>query len=155
MQRHITYTYFNFTDPPMNAPMFNVTNITNESFIVRWDAVNDLFPVTYFIRWYGADGNNEQAYVNTAQSYTATGLNNNTSYNVTVAASNTCCGEGPVSKVIVVMTNGLPSPTTTTTNTTVTPSVTTNPTPGKYCNYIYVYVLTCMHMLVLFCIFMQ
>jgi len=41
--------------------------------------------------------------------YTVTGLTNNTSYNVTVHANNTCCGAGPVSNVIMTMTNMEPT----------------------------------------------
>ena len=91
-------------------------DITSESFIVQWDAVavNDIFPVTYTVRWYGEDGSNGTASV-TGLSFTITGLTANTSYNVTVVAVNTCCGEGPVSDVVMVMTNNhsptLPPPT--------------------------------------------
>ena len=45
-------------------------------------------------------------------SYTVTGLTTATSYNVTVFAINTCCGAGPVSDVVMVMTNMRPPPTT-------------------------------------------
>ena len=69
--------------------------------MVQWDAVMDLFTVNYTVRWYS---NNGTATVN-GLSYTVTGLTANTSYSVTVVAINTCCGAGPVSDVVFVMTN--------------------------------------------------
>ena len=82
-------------------------DITSESVVVRWSSVNNIFPVNYTVRWYGEDGSNGTATVN-GLSYTVTGLTANTSYNVTVVASNTCCGAGPVSNVVMVMTNMRP-----------------------------------------------
>ena len=84
-------------------------DITSESFVVQWDVVNEIFPVTYAIKWYGEDGNNGTTNVTTGPSYTVTGLTANTSYNVTVVAINTCCGAGLVSEVIVVTTNNKPA----------------------------------------------
>ena len=110
-----------FTDVPNAAPM-NVrvpeAEITGESFVVQWDAVVDYFNVTYTVRWYGEDGSNGTATVN-GLSYTVTGLTANTSYSVTVAAINTCCGTGPYSNVIMVMTNM--RPTTSPTSSTAPP----------------------------------
>ena len=108
-------------------------DITSESFVVQWDAVNDIFPVTYTVRWYGEDGSNGTASV-TGLSFTITGLTANTSYNVTVVAVNTCCGEGPVSDVVMVMTNNnsptLPPPTANATTATAT-ATTPTPTSGN------------------------
>ena len=109
-------------------------DITSESFIVRWSSVNDIFPVNYTVRWYGEDGSNGTATVN-GLSYTVTGLNANTSYNVTVVAINTCCGAGPVSNVVMVMTYNEPPtlpPPTTTVYTTVIPMASSTPSPGKF-----------------------
>ena len=113
------------TDAPI-APM-NVTipqnYITSQSFIVRWNSVNNIFTVNYTLRWYGGDGNNGTATVNGLY-YNVTGLTANTSYTVTVVANNTCCGAGPYS-IINVMTNMI-SP------LTPTPTPTTTP-PGNVC----------------------
>ena len=97
--------------------------ITNESFIVEWNSVNDIFNVNYTVRWYGEDGSNGIATVDDGLSYNVTGLTANTSYNVTVVAINTCCGAGPVSNVVMVMTNMI-SPTTTSIAPTPTPTTT-------------------------------
>ena len=64
----------------------------------------DLFTVNYTVRWNGEDGINGITTIN-GLSYTVTGLTASTSYNVTVVAINTCCGAGPVSDVVMVMTN--------------------------------------------------
>ena len=108
-------------------------DITSESFVVQWDAVNDIFPVTYTLIWYGEDGSNGTASV-TGLSFTITGLTANTSYNVTVVAVNTCCGEGPASDVVMVMTNNnsptLPPPTANATTATAT-ATTPTPTSGN------------------------
>jgi len=110
-------------------------HITTESFIVQWDAVTDFFTVSYTIRWYGEDGISETATVNgpiagNRLSYTVTGLTNNTSYNVTVHAINTCCGAGPVSNVTMTMTNMMPPTLPPTTSSTITPTPSTKP-PGN------------------------
>ena len=121
--------YIIITDEP-DAPMnvrIPVEDITSESFVVQWDAVTDFFAVSYTIRWYGEDGMNGTATVN-GLSYTVTGLTNSTSYNVTVHANNTCCGAGPVSNVIMTMTNNRPP----------IPPSTSSTTPG---NRIIAYVL--------------
>ena len=99
------YLLFEFyTDKP-DAPM-NVRIVTEhiktDSFIVQWDPVTDLFPITYTVRWYGGDIDYNAT---TAElSYTVTELANNTSYSVTVVANNTCCGTGPVSNAVMVTT---------------------------------------------------
>ena len=85
----------NITFPPNNT--------TRESFIVHWDAVMDLFTVNYTVRWYSGDNEIGMASVD-GLSYTVTGLTPNTNYRVTVVAINTCCGAGPVSDVVFVMT---------------------------------------------------
>ena len=77
-------------------------NITTDSFVVQWNQVTDVFPITYTIQWYGGDSNNTTT--TNGLSYTVTGLTSNTSYNVTVVAINTCCGAGPVSDVVMVTT---------------------------------------------------
>ena len=115
---------------------FREVDITSESFVVQWDAVNDIFPVTYTVRWYRGDNLIGMVSVN-GLSYTVTGLTANTSYNVTVVAINTCCGAGPLSDVVMVMTKMRPpteSPpdTTTTTTTTIFGTATSAPhTPGN------------------------
>ena len=123
--------------PPTAVPMnirISQDNITNESFVVLWDAVNDIFPINYTIRWYGEDGSNGTATIN-GLSYTVTGLTANTSYNVTVVVISTCCGAGPVSNVVMTMTKNqpptLPPPaiTTTATTTTTTTAITATVTP--------------------------
>ena len=121
-------TFFN-TGLPKAAPniMFPQDDITNESFVVELDAVDDFFPITYTVRWYRGDDEIGMANV-TGLRYTVTGLTNNTYYNVTVVAINTCCGAGPVSNVTMVMTNDqpptMPPPTTATAAATPTPTVT-------------------------------
>ena len=102
---HIYLPFKFYTDKP-DAPL-NIRippeDIKHDSFIVQWDAVTDVFPITYTVRWYGEDINN----TNTTNelSYTVTGLTSNTSYSVTVVAINTCCGTGPVSDVMTATTS--------------------------------------------------
>ena len=111
-----------YTDSPQTAPMIIIcreTGITSGSFIVRWDMVNDIFPVNYTVRWYQGDSLIGMVSVD-GLSYTVTGLTANTSYIVTVAAINTCCGIGPNSNVIIATANNIHptlSPTVTTTIT--------------------------------------
>ena len=93
-------------DAPMNVRIPEM-DITSESFVVKWDAVTDLFTVNYTIRWYGEDGINGTVTVN-GLSCTVTGLNSSTSYSVTVSATNTC-GAGLFSDVIMTMTNMKPT----------------------------------------------
>ena len=125
-------TYECITDPPQTAPMIFICremDITYESFVVQWDAVNDIFPVNYFVSWYRGNELIGIASVN-GLSYTATGLTANTSYNVTVVAINSCCGTGPYSSVIIVTTNSkLPTFPPTVTTITITRAATTTATP--------------------------
>ena len=99
-------------------------NITTDSFVVQWNQVTDIFPITYTVRWYGEDIDN----TNTTNelSYTITGLTSNTSYSVTVVANNTCCGAGPVSDVMMLTTMSdddvIPTSITISTTTVVIPS---------------------------------
>ena len=111
-------------------------DITNQSIVVRWSSVNDIFPVNYTVRWYRGDTVIGMATVN-GLSYTVTGLTANTSYNVTVVAINTCCGAGPVSDVVMVMTNNEP-PTIPPPTTTITPMASSTPPPGNNVSYSYV-----------------
>ena len=92
----------NVTIPPKD--------IKNDSFVVQWDAVTDIFSVSYTVRWYGEDIDSSN--ITNKLSYTVTGLTSNTSYNVTVFAINTCCGAGPVSDVVMVITTSSASPPT-------------------------------------------
>ena len=64
----------------------------------------DIFTITYNVRFYDENGNIGMDTVNSPP-YTVTGLTANTSYNVTVVATNTCCGAGPVSVPVEAMTN--------------------------------------------------
>jgi len=136
-------------------------NITSQSFIVQWDAVTDFFTVNYTVRWYGEDGINGTTNVNRSVtgnrlSHTIAGLNTWTSYNVTVYANNTCCGAGPVSSVIMIMTNmrcpaysPTPSPTHSPSPSTVIPTATGNVLMFWFSNvrkyFIYVGVLYCVY----------
>ena len=101
----IALLYF-ITDVP-NVVM-NVTiseaDTTGESFVVLWDEVMDIFTITYIVTWYYENDIVGMVIVNSPP-YTVTGLTVNTSYNVTVVANNTCCGPGPVSNVVMAMTN--------------------------------------------------
>ena len=94
------------TDKP-KAPI-NVRirdDITGVSFVVLWDEVMDPFPVDYTVRWYG-DGIDNRTTVS-EEMVIITGLTPNTNYSVTVFANNLCCGAGPVSDVIMTMTNDM------------------------------------------------
>ena len=84
-------------------------DIKTDSFVVHWDAVTDIFSIAYTVRWYGEDIN-DTATTN-GLSYTITRLTSNTSYSVTVVAINTCCGAGPVSDVVMAITNSASPPT--------------------------------------------
>ena len=86
--------------------VMNVTirdDITNESFVGLWDEVMDIFTITYNVTWYNESGIIGMDTVNSPP-YTVTGLTTNTHYSVTVVAINTCCGTGPVSVPVEVMT---------------------------------------------------
>ena len=93
-----------YTDKP-NATKnvrIPIEHIKTDSFIVEWDEITDLFPITYTVRCYGEDIN--IAATTDERSYTVTGLTSSTSYNVTVVANNTCCGAGPVSNAVMATT---------------------------------------------------
>ena len=129
--------------------MFPQDEITNESFVVQWDAVNDFFHITYTVRWYRGDDEIGMANV-TGLRHTVTGLITNTAYNVTVVAVNTCCGAGPVSNVTMVMTDNDPPtmhpPTTTTAAAaTPTPTVILGNILCFYCNNICTYFSNSIH----------
>ena len=81
-----------------------ILNITNDTFVVLWNTVINVFPVNYTIKWYRVDGYIGMVTVNSPP-YNAIGLTANTCYSVTVVAINTCCGAGPFSDVTMVMTN--------------------------------------------------
>ena len=123
---------FVFNVGPPIAPInirFSPDDITNESLVIQWDAVIDLFTVTYIVRWYRGDEEIGMASVD-EPSYTVTGLTANTFYGVTVVAINTCCGAGSVSNVVMIMTNN-ESPTLPHTTTATVTTVTVTPTPGN------------------------
>ena len=80
---------------------------TCTSFMVQWDEVIDLFPVTYEVSW--SDGNDDNGTITTNQtSYTIHGLIYDTTYNVTVVAINTCCGAGPASYTLLPTNTSVP-----------------------------------------------
>ena len=93
--------YTDKPDTPVNVRIIP-EDIKHDSFIVQWDSVTDVFPITYTVQWYGEDSN-DIATTNKL-SYNVTGLTSNTSYSVTVVAINTCCGAGPESGVVMVTT---------------------------------------------------
>ena len=43
------------TDKPSAVNIRNPDDITNESIVVQWDAVDDIFPVTYNVTWYNGE----------------------------------------------------------------------------------------------------
>ena len=93
--------YTDKPDVPINVRI-PPEDIKSDSFVVQWDAVTDVFPITYTVQWYGEDIDNTAT--TNGLSYTVTGLTSNTSYSVTVVAINTCCGAGPVSDVMMATT---------------------------------------------------
>ena len=98
------FIYYNADVP---SAVMNVRirgDITNESFVVLWDEVMDIFTITYTVTWYDDSGIIGMDTVNSPP-YNVTGLTTNTSHNVTVVAINTCCGAGPVSVLVEDMTN--------------------------------------------------
>ena len=84
------------------------TNITNTSFVVQWDEVDDADQ--YTVNW-RSDGNAKEAFT-TRTSCTVRELTPNTTYYVTVTARNSC-GHGASNNFLNVKTSGL--------NTLVTP----------------------------------
>jgi len=104
---------------PMNV-RFSDNDTTGVSFVVLWnEVIDEFFEVNYNVTWSGEDGVSGID-TTSATLLTVTGLNNNTVYNVTVTAITTCCGAGPVSDIMTVMTN-MRSPTL--------PPITVTPTP--------------------------
>ena len=96
--------YYN-ADVPSSVMNVRISDdITSESFVVLWNEVMDTFTITYNVTWYNDSGIIGMDTVNSPP-YTVTGLTTNTSYNVTVVAINTCCGAGPVSAPVEVITN--------------------------------------------------
>ena len=98
-----TFVYYNVDIPSGVVNVRIRDDITNESFVVLWDEVMDIFTITYNVTWNDESGIIGMDTVNSPP-YTITGLSANTSYNVTVVAINTC-GAGPASDVVVAMTN--------------------------------------------------
>ena len=111
-----------------------VEHITNESIVVQWDAVDDIFPVTYNVTWYNEIGIIGMDTVN-GTSHTVTGLTAYTSYNITVVAINTC-GAGPVSNISITVTPPTLPPSTTTASVTTT--LTPSPTSGNIMLLLYI-----------------
>ena len=107
---------------------------TSESFVVQWDKVVDMFSVNYTVTWSGEDNTKGTATVEEL-SYTVINLANNTSYNVTIAAINTCCGAGPVSDVVMAMTNDEPPTPPPPSPSPTTSSSSPSSTPGKICSF--------------------
>ena len=98
------FIYYN-ADVPSGVMNVRIRDdITNESFVVLWDEVMDIFTITYTVTWYDDSGIIGMDTVNSPP-YTVTGLTTNTSYNVTVVAINTCCGAGRASVPVEAMTN--------------------------------------------------
>ena len=133
-----TYVY-GHTDVPNVAPT-NVRipedDITSESFVVQWDALD----VTYTVTWYNESGIIGMDTVN-GLSYTVTGLTANTYYKVTITTS---CQAGSGSNGIVI-TNHLPPtlrPHTSSISHPKPTSSATSASPGNvifYCYYACVY----------------
>ena len=108
------------------------SDTTSESFVVLWDEVMDIFTITYNVTWYDDSGIIGKDTVNSPP-YTVTGLTANTTYNVTVVAINTCCGAGPFSDVVEVITNDEPPTLPPSYDPTIL-SPSPSSTPGKiYC----------------------
>ena len=130
--QYVNIIYFTYNTDTPNAVM-NVRimdeDTTSESFVVLWDEVMDMFSVSYNVTWYGEDGTDGTA---TAEElpYTVINLTNNTSYIVTIAAINTCCGAGPVSDPVEVMTNRR-EPTSSPSSDLPTSSPSPSDAPGK------------------------
>ena len=110
--RYYVYAHVYYFYPDVPNAVTNVRirdDITNESFVVLWDEVMDIFTITYNVTWYNDSGIIGMDTVNSPP-YTVTGLTANTSYNVTVVAINTC-GAGPVSDVPIEAVTNISVPT--------------------------------------------
>ena len=94
------YCYVLYADTPKQPTGITISQRTCDSVMVQWDKVINMFPITYEVTWSGGNGDNGSATTNHS-SYTINGLTYDTSYNVTVAAINTCCGAGPSSNIIL------------------------------------------------------
>ena len=99
-------------------------NITNVSFVVQWDAV-DQSDVKYVVNWLDIDNPSLQTATVTETSHTVTGLTPNTSYLVTVAVINERCkGYSPHSVGIFIKTKILFSINTNSTTSSANPTTT-------------------------------
>ena len=125
---HHCLLYLDAPDAVINVRIIN-EDTTSESFVVLWDEVMDVFNVSYNVTWHGEYDTNGTATVERLP-YTVINLTNNTSYNVTVAAINTCCGTGPFSDPVEVMTD-MREPTSPPSPDLTTPSPSPSVTPGK------------------------
>ena len=97
------FIYYN-ADVPSGVMNVRIRdNNTNESFVILWDEMMDIFTITYNVSWYDDSGIIGMNTVNSPP-YTVTGLTANTTYNVTVVAVNTC-GAGPTSVPVQAITN--------------------------------------------------
>ena len=98
------FLYFN-TDAPNAVTCVRIMNITGASFVVLWNEVMDIFTITYNVTWYDESGiiGMDTVY---SPPYNVTGLSANTLYSITIVAINTCCGAGPASDIVIVLTNG-------------------------------------------------
>jgi len=83
---------------------FPTDNITDASFVVQWDAVNNHIDGSYIITWSIGTNPIQTATVNHV-SYTVIGLSPNTTYTVTVAVVNKYNCTGPASTDRQVTTN--------------------------------------------------
>ncbi|XP_065897630.1 uncharacterized protein [Dysidea avara] len=87
---------------PPGAPMnIRFSDITNKSFVVQWDEVDDVD--LYFVNWRDDSGSVREA-ATQRTSRTIKRLSPNTTYAVTVTAYN-ICGIGTVSDTLIVTTN--------------------------------------------------
>ena len=109
---------FTITPPAIAFPKENITDI---SFVVQWETVNQSAD-RYILMW--TDGTTPiQSVTVDGTLYTVTGLTPNTTYTVSVTVVNNCTGS--LSTNAMVMTR-MSNATTAATNTTVIPNV--NPT---------------------------
>ena len=96
-----------YTEAPDKPTNIIFIQRTCTSFVVQWDEVIDLFPVTYEVSW--SDGSDDNGTITTNQtSYTIHGLNYDTTYNVTVVAINTCRGPGIASDALLITNTSVP-----------------------------------------------
>jgi len=86
--------------PPDTLTNVRVSNITDASFVVQWDALDDADQ--YFVNWRNGNGSVREA-VTLRTSHIITGLTSNTIYRVTVTAFNGC-GIGLNSNIYITTT---------------------------------------------------